>query len=129
MSGHVLLLEPDRRLADVYRRWLEHDDYTVATACHAQDAVLLADQHCPDVVVLEMQLVQHNGLEFLYEFRSYPEWQHIPVVVCTVVPPSILQLAAAMQQMLGIQAVLYKPATTLVQLRRAVRAAAQQMVS
>ena len=31
----------------------------------------------PAIVMLELQLVEHSGIEFLYEFRSYPEWQRV----------------------------------------------------
>lgn len=117
---HILLIEPDRLLAHSYSRALETAGHSVAHAVSAQAAVHQADQKQPDAVLLELQLPRHNGVEFLYEFRSYPEWLHIPIVIHSFVPPTELNNAATLQYELGVAKVLYKPATTLAQLVAAV---------
>jgi hypothetical protein len=55
-------------------------------------------------------------VEFLYEFRSYAEWLHIPVVVHTFVPPHELARVSVLTHELGVVQALYKPETTLEQL-------------
>jgi DNA-binding response OmpR family regulator len=119
---HVLLIEPDRLEAHTYVTALERAGYTVAHTTGAQSAVHLADERMPDVVVLELQLPGHNGVEFLYEFCSYPEWQDVPVVLHTFVPLRELTQTTTLQTELGVQRMLYKPATTLVDLCSAVQA-------
>lgn len=120
---HVLLIEPDRIQAQVYGQALARAGHTVAHATSAQGAVGLADKQTPDVVVLELQMPQHNGVEFLYEFRSYPEWLAVPVVVHTFVPITELAQAATLRHELGVVRMLYKPATNLTGLCEAVRSA------
>ena len=120
---HVLLVEPDKLQARAIAGVLECNGYTVAHAVSAQAAVHTADEQMPDVVVLELQLPRHNGIEFLYEFRSYTEWLHIPVVLYTFVPERELEAAVALRAELGVAEVLYKPAVTLMQLAAAIRAA------
>ena len=120
---HVLLVEPDKLQATAYQTALERDGHTVAHAVSAQSAVHLADQHAPDVVVLELQLPNHNGVEFLYEFRSYAEWLHIPVVIHTFVPLHDLAHATTLTKELNVTRTLYKPAISLAQLCVAVRRA------
>lgn len=118
----VLLIEPDRVLADTYRRALQTAGHHVYICASAQAGVLAADQVNPDLVVLELQLVAHNGAEFLYEFRSYPDWQQVPVIVHTHVPPAHFGGSLpAIRQQLGICEYLYKPTTTLRQLLGAVQ--------
>jgi len=121
---HVLLIEPNRVQAQTIGAALERDGHTVAHAVSAQAAVHHADEQTPDVVVLELQLPQHNGVEFLYEFRTYPEWLRVPVVLHTFVPIRELTRAATLQTELGVVRMLYKPATSLAQLCAAVRASA-----
>jgi DNA-binding response OmpR family regulator len=116
----VLLIEPDRLLASVYTSALEKQGHTVAHAVSAQQAVHHADQQLPDVVVLELQMPRHNGVEFLYEFRSYTEWLTVPVLIHSFVPPAELARAATLQTELGVTRVLHKPATSLQQLCDAV---------
>lgn len=117
----VLLVEPDTILATTYQRWLEQAGHTVDVAGSAQAAVHQADEAMPDVVVLELQLPRHNGVEFLYEFRSYSEWLHIPVVIHTFVPLGELNHAQILTRELGVQRLLYKPQTSLRQLEAAIR--------
>ena len=121
---HILLVEPDTLQARVIAGALERDGHAVAHAVSAQSAVHLADEQMPDVVILELQLPRHNGVEFLYEFRSYAEWLHIPIIVHTYVPQRELEPAATLKAELGVASTLYKPATTLARLVAAVRAVA-----
>jgi DNA-binding response OmpR family regulator len=118
---NILLIEPDQLLAQACRYAFELEGHTVAHVVSAQAAVHQADERQPDVVVLELQLPRHNGVEFLYEFRSYSEWLHIPIIIYSFVPPNELQAAATLQKELGVQRVLHKQNTSLRQLCRAVR--------
>jgi DNA-binding response OmpR family regulator len=120
---NILLIEPDKKLGGIYQRGLEAAGFSVRWAAHAQDAVHAADDVKPDLIVLELQLASHNGIEFLYEFRSYPEWKEIPVILLTLVPPASLQITADMMETFGIVRCLYKPATNLKQLLYAVEEA------
>lgn len=119
---HILLIEPDMLQAQLCTAALLQDGHTVASAKTAQAAIQLADERSPDVVVLELQLARHNGVEFLYEFRSYPEWLRVPVVVCTFVLPRELAQTPTLQAELGVSRILYKPQSTLLALCTAVQA-------
>src|SRR4051794_4644485 len=105
----VLLIEPDRLLADTYRLALESAGHSVRMCASAQSAIFCADEVTPDVVLLELQLVGHSGLEFLYEFRSYREWQGIPVVIHSHVPAGELSGSwQLLKSQLGVTAYHYK---------------------
>lgn len=120
--SNVLLIEPNPVLAHTYTQVLQHAGHTVTTVMSAQGAVEAADQQAPDVVVLELQLPVHGGIEFLHEFRSYDEWQQIPIVLHTYTPAQTLApVQEALQQTLGVRAFLYKPQTSLQQLTQTVR--------
>jgi CheY-like chemotaxis protein len=113
----ILLVEPDRILADTYLQALASAGHSVGVCGTAQAAIMVADQINPALIVLELQLVEHSGIEFLYEFRSYPEWQRIPVIIQTQVPPAeFLQNQQLLRDELGVMAYLYKPQTSLQQL-------------
>jgi DNA-binding response OmpR family regulator len=124
---HVLLLEPNILLARTYTDALTHAGFSVAHAATAQTAIDAADKQHPDVVVVELQLPMHSGVEFLHEFRSYPEWQDVPVIVHSVLPPmQLTAVRSSLERDLGVRAILYKPRTSLQQLLRAVREQARQ---
>ncbi|MDP9129325.1 MAG: response regulator [Candidatus Binatota bacterium] len=119
--ARVLLIEPDRVLAETYSKALTAAGHQVVTRAGAQAAITAADQAQPDLVILELQLVGHSGIEFLYEFRSYPEWQAVPVLVHSSVPPAeFAGNRQLLEQELGVNDYLYKPRTSLRQLAAAV---------
>ncbi|HMH30950.1 MAG TPA: response regulator [Methylomirabilota bacterium] len=112
--AQVLLIEPDHVLAKTYGQALVSDGHHVVAAATAQAGVQAADAVKPEVVVLELQLVEHSGIEFLYEFRSYQDWQDIPVLVQTQVPPAEFnENWRLLKNELGVRAYLYKPHTSL----------------
>ncbi len=117
---HILIVEPDALLAHTYSQALHAAGHTTTDVRTAQAAVHAADEQQPDVVVLELQLPVHNGVEFLYEFRSYPEWLHIPVLIQSFVPPHEYNHAVTLEAELGVKRFLYKPTTSLKQFVAAV---------
>lgn len=122
--ANILMLEPDEQLAGIYQTAFEHVGYAVRRSVSAQEAVFQIDDHLPDIIIVELQLVAHGGIEFLYELRSYCEWQHIPVLIHSCIPP--IEFEDSMQLltgMLNVKAYLYKPHTTLQTLLREVRTA------
>ncbi|HEX8227624.1 MAG TPA: hypothetical protein VF572_07190 [Candidatus Saccharimonadales bacterium] len=117
----ILLLEPDAVLAGLYMQAFAHVGHTTRRTVSAQDAVFQVDERLPDVVIVELQLVAHSGIEFLYELRSYHEWQAIPILIHSCVPPT--EFNDSMQLLsgrLGISRYLYKPQTSLQGMLRAV---------
>jgi DNA-binding response OmpR family regulator len=110
---NILLIEPDNVLGQTYSQALEQAGHHVRLMHGAQSAVRSADAQKPDIVVLELQLVGHSGVEFLYEFRSYPEWHNVPIILHTMVPPQSLTISEALIEQLRISAYLYKPSTSL----------------
>ncbi len=112
---NVLLIEPDVALARFYQEILSAQGYNVAVSRGAQSAVHIADGQPPDLVIMELQLASHNGVEFLYEFRSYAEWASVPVIILSRIPPHEMHSPVLWQQ-LAVAAYLYKPQTSLTQL-------------
>jgi DNA-binding response OmpR family regulator len=112
----VLLMEPDRLLAASYSAALMQAGHLVIVQPDAQEAIRSLDQEPVDLVILEIQLAGHNGVEFLHEMRSYPEWDQIPVLLHTMVRPDHAGLGRPYWHQLGIAAYLYKPQTSLKQL-------------
>ncbi len=117
----VLLIEPDRILGEAIKNALEAAGYQVAWKRSAQTALDGLDDAVPDLIILELQLGVHNGIEFLYEVASYPEWGHIPVIVHTINAKAQDEIFAQSFAQLKVQAVLYKPRTSTAQLVTAVK--------
>ncbi len=83
---NILLVEPDNVLARSYQRALEKLGQKVICANSAQNAINQLDKFKISLIILEIQLVDHSGIEFLYELRSYPEWDKIRVIILSSIP-------------------------------------------
>lgn len=120
--AHILLIEPNTLLAKSYTHALQHAGHTVTHVSGAQAGIDAADIQMPDLVITELHLPGHSGIEFLHEFRSYTEWLRVPVVLNTALTAS--QIAPAIEALyrdLGIREVLYKPRASLQDLVRLAR--------
>lgn len=124
----ILLIEPDTILAQTYYAALKQNGHKVLVCGNAQQAVFLLDEHAVDVIVLELQLAEHNGVELLHEIRSYPEWDEIPVVLHSFVPQTQSALGEQFWNQLGIVQYLYKPHASLRRLNQVVSQVAASRV-
>lgn len=119
---NVLLIEPDAITARLVTQVFEQQGYVVRCACSAQAGVDAMTDMLPDIIVLEVQLGVHNGIEFLYEIRSYADWQSVPVVIYSINQTLRHAEFRTSLRQLGVGDVLYKPAVTIDQLQRIVAA-------
>lgn len=116
---NILLVEPDKVLGEALVNALERVQYKVTWKRSAQTALDALDESIPDLIILEIQLGLHNGIEFIYEIRSYPEWQDIPVIVHTINANALDEQFSPAFQEIKVAAVLYKPRTSTAQLLKA----------
>lgn len=77
----VLILFNDRQLAKRAGEYLKIKGYDTDIHTDPQQAILAADTNLFDIAVVDINLAGRSGIEFLYELRSYREWQEIPVIV------------------------------------------------
>lgn len=113
----ILLVEPDMILAETYVNLLKRTGYQTCHVSGAQDAIMAIDKIRPRLIILELQLQSHNGIELLHELRSYPDLQGIPVVLLTFIPEPA---SGNRYKQFGVAEYLYKPHTSLEKLTRTV---------
>lgn len=116
----ILIVEPDLNLARLYQSALITSGHEVDHVSTAQDALFALENSRPDKVILELDLPNHNGLEFLYEFSSYTDWAGIKIIVHSILRPELFRRMKVTWSALGVQDYLYKPNTTLSALQQAV---------
>ncbi len=112
----ALIIEPDVILAKQYKKAFDAAGIETTLTSDAQAAVIAVDETKPDVIILELQLASHSGVEFLHEFRSYEDWADIPVIIHSCVPEYALGSDPKVWKQLGVVRYFYKPKTSLQQL-------------
>jgi CheY-like chemotaxis protein len=122
----ALIVEPDTVLARQYQKAFTAGGVDTVVVGDAQQAVIAVDANRPNVVIIELQLAGHSGVEFLHEFRSYEDWADIPVIVHSSVPEYAVGADPKIWQQFGVVRYFYKPKTTLQQLIGAAKTVASE---
>jgi CheY-like chemotaxis protein len=126
----VLLLETDHILAKNLSKYLRGLGHKISWCVEPQEAIDIADKKPPDVIVLDLMLANHrSGIEFLYELRSYPEWQNLPVVIFSHVAAEDLRGCLDSLKQLNVSAYRYKPTTSLSDLAKSINEALELPIS
>jgi len=78
---HVLLVEDQAALADLYALGLEGEGCVVTVASDGLTALEVAQAHEPDLIVLDIGLPKLDGLGVLELLRAGGQTQAIPVLI------------------------------------------------
>jgi DNA-binding response OmpR family regulator len=68
--GRVLVVEDDEAIADVLRRTLRQEGHEVRSAADGVEALAVAEEFIPDLVILDLGLPKLDGVEVLRRLRA-----------------------------------------------------------
>jgi CheY-like chemotaxis protein len=83
MSRTILLVEDNTDNRIIYRRALEYFGYTVIEALDGEEAIRLATERLPDLVLMDISIPRIDGWEATKAIRADPRTKGIPVVALT----------------------------------------------
>jgi two-component system cell cycle response regulator DivK len=84
MAGErVLIVEDNERNMKLFRDVLAVSGYRTLEATTGSVAIELAQRHIPDVVLMDVQLPDLDGVEALRRIRSDARTAYVPVVAVT----------------------------------------------
>ena len=80
MSGHVLIIEDDLRIADWVRIYFERAGYTAEVVHDGQTGLNLARRLAPDLIILDLTLPRLDGVELCRILRQESD---VPIIMLT----------------------------------------------
>lgn len=108
ISAHILAINDDQAILDLYTVALEGEGYTVSTALMVSEDAREIAKLMPDLIILDFKMGKHNtGILMLEQIRMYRPTKDIPVIICTAALKEIREQEDVLLQK-GIP-VLYKP--------------------
>lgn len=108
----ILIIEPSTELANTISDNLLRQGLDSVVANSVADSISLADEVKVDLVIIELLMPKHNGLEFIYEFRSYEDWWNVPIIIYTHLTAQELGLNEQLSAEMGVVEYFYKPNTS-----------------
>jgi CheY-like chemotaxis protein len=82
-KAKVLLVEDSKFLRIATERALSRAGFGVSTAADGEEALRLASDRLPDIILLDMMLPKISGPDVLKALKGNPATKDIPVVVLT----------------------------------------------
>lgn len=81
-AKHVLLVEDEEDVAYIVRFLLERHGFVVEHIAEGRAAMArFVPGNVPGLVLMDVMLPYHDGLELLERLRSVPEWRGVPVLM------------------------------------------------
>jgi CheY-like chemotaxis protein len=90
----VLVIDDNADTLRLLERYLSNTRYRFVGTCEPRQAVQLATDVQPKMIVLDVMLPEIDGWEILGRLHGHPQTKDIPVIVCTILPHE--QLAHAL---------------------------------
>ncbi len=79
----ILIVEDNELNQRLFAELLEEAGYATFSAGEGLDALALAKQHIPDLILMDIQLPAISGLEVTRWLKDDPALRHIPVIAIT----------------------------------------------
>lgn len=79
----VLLVEDEQMIVDMYKLRLEEDGYEVLTTDKGSEAIKIAQEQKPAIILLDIILPETDGFSILQTLKSQANTKKIPVLMLT----------------------------------------------
>jgi two-component system alkaline phosphatase synthesis response regulator PhoP len=80
MGKSILVVDDEARLVNLVRGYLEQEGYTVFSATNGREALFVAREERPDLIVLDLMMPEMDGWEFL---RLHRQEFNTPIIMLT----------------------------------------------
>jgi len=82
-SGRALVVEDETDVAELIRYHLTREGYEVSVVGSGGEALKVARESIPDLILLDIMIPQLNGWEICRRIKQEPETRAIPVIMVT----------------------------------------------
>jgi DNA-binding response OmpR family regulator len=80
MAKTILVVDDEQRLVSVVKAYLEQEGFRVVTASNGREAIHIARQEKPDLIILDIMMPEMDGYEFL---RVHRKERETPIIMLT----------------------------------------------
>jgi len=83
MKGRLLLVEDDPALTDLLEWHFKREDFNVEHTPDGEEALMLATETPPDIILLDWMIEGISGLEVCRRLRRAPATANVPIIMLT----------------------------------------------
>ncbi len=82
-APHVLVVEDEEALSQLLKYNLDKEGYRVSVATDGEEALVMAQESAPDLIILDWMLPKAPGIEVCRRLRARQETRNTPIVMLT----------------------------------------------
>jgi two-component system cell cycle response regulator DivK len=82
-NGKILYVEDNHQNMRLVRKILEHAGYSVVEADTGLGGIRMAEAECPDLILMDINLPDLDGLEVTARLKQSPHLSMIPIIALT----------------------------------------------
>nr|WP_275415848.1 response regulator [Leptolyngbya sp. CCY15150] len=82
-SPLILLAEDNEANIRTIASYLRAKGYQLILARNGQEAIALAQSECPNIILMDIQMPEMDGLEAMQTIRRYPQLTEVPIIALT----------------------------------------------
>lgn len=83
IKNHILIVDDEQYLNDLYTELLTSEGYTVTSAFNGKEALTLIFKNPPQLIILDIMMPIMNGNEVLAALHDEDTTKRIPVIILT----------------------------------------------
>ena len=83
--SHILIIDDDRDMLDMLQTTLSLDGFRVTVCDDGDEGIKKAEEHRPDLIVLDVMMPGKGGLEVMKEVRTKPATKEIPIMFLSAI--------------------------------------------
>jgi len=83
VTPYVLVVEDEDALATLLHYNLDKEGYRVGVAGDGEEALIMANERAPDLVILDWMLPKVSGIEVCRRLRGRSETRNVPIIMLT----------------------------------------------
>lgn len=83
LSRKILIVDDDAAIVEMIAAILDKTSYKVLKACDGEEALRIASEELPSLILLDIQMPKKNGLEVCKELKANPSTRQIPIIILT----------------------------------------------
>ncbi len=85
----ILIADDEQDCIDFVRDALADTSYEVLAAMDGEQALEVAREQCPQVIILDVQMPKRNGFEVFAELRADEKLKSVPVIMLTAIAEKV----------------------------------------
>ena len=84
-TAKILIADDEQPCIDFVRETFADDPYEVISAMDGEEALALAREQKPDVIILDVQMPKKSGFDVFTELRADENLRSVPVIMLTAI--------------------------------------------